>query len=49
MESDYRSHQLLDIYFRKEVIVAFDIRSGYINKLPNKLIVKLEKRIINRL
>lgn len=35
--------QLLDIYFRKEVIVAFDIRSGYINKLPNKLIVKFRR------
>ena len=41
--------QLLDIYFRKEVIVAFDIRSGYINKLPNKLIVKFRRMALKLL
>ena len=41
--------QLLDIYFRKEVIVAFDIRSGYINKLPNKLIVNFRRMALKLL
>jgi|TARA_B110000259_G_scaffold178988_1_gene217941 SAM-dependent methyltransferase len=41
--------QLLDIYFRKEVIAAFDIRSGYINKLPNKLIVKFRRMALKLL
>jgi SAM-dependent methyltransferase len=42
--------QLIDIHFRKEIIAAFDIRSGYINTLSNKLIVKFRRvslRLLN--
>ena len=37
---------LKDIYFRKEVILNFDTRSGYINNFQNKLIKKLEEQFL---
>lgn len=52
MSRQYHSNfslNLLDIYFRKEVIATFDTRSGYINNFQNKFIRKIRRMLFNLL